>query len=307
MKRKKLNINRLLRRLRGNRKHKDRLFQKVFERKEDLLALYNAVNHTSYTNAEELEITTLDDVIYLSMKNDLSFIISATLNLYEHQSTFNANMPIRGLLYFARLYEAYIKKNKLDIYGHKMIDLPEPRYIVFYNGRSNQPDEKELKLSDAFHSDNPNPVLECRARMININLGHNQELMESCKRLWDYSYFIAEVNQNLDKGYALETAIKKAMDVCIEKGILLDILEKSRNEVFDMLLTEYDEKLHMKTLYEQGKEAGLEEGFGSGYDSANERINTLNEMLKRDNRLDDLFRSFSDKEFQKRLLQEYKL
>ena len=88
-----------------------------------MLALYNAVNHTSYTNAEELEITTLDDVIYLSMKNDLSFIISATLNLYEHQSTFNANMPIRGLLYFARLYEAYIKKNKLDIYGHKMIDL----------------------------------------------------------------------------------------------------------------------------------------------------------------------------------------
>ena len=197
MKRKKLNINRLLRRLRGNQKHKDRLFQKVFERKEDLLALYNAVNHTSYTNAEELEITTLDDVIYLSMKNDLSFIISATLNLYEHQSTFNANMPIRGLLYFARLYEAYIKKNKLDIYGHKMIDLPEPRYIVFYNGRSNQPDEKELKLSDAFHSDNPNPVLECRARMININLGHNQELMEDCKRLWDYSYFIAEVNKLL--------------------------------------------------------------------------------------------------------------
>lgn len=103
-----------------------------------------------------------------------------------------------------------------------MLDLPKPRYIVFYNVRSNQPDEKELKLSEAFRSDNPNPVLECRARMININLGHNQELMESCKRLWDYSYFIAEVNQNLDKGYILETAIKKAMDVCIEKGVLLE-------------------------------------------------------------------------------------
>jgi len=137
--------------------------------------------------------------------------------------------------------------------------------------------------------------LECRARMININLGHNQELMESCKRLWDYSYFIAEVNQNLDKGYALETAIKKAMDVCIEKGVLLDILEKSRNEVFDMLLTEYDEKLHMKTLYEQGR------------DKERERINALNEQLKADNRMDDLFRSFSDKEFQKELLKEYKL
>ena len=107
--------------------------------------------------------------------------------------------------------------------------------------------------------------MECRARMININLGHNQELMESCKRLWDYSYFITEVNQNLDKGYALEAAIKKAMDVCIEKGVLLDILEKSRNEVFDMLLTEYDEKLHMKTLYEQGQE--------NGRDAERERMN----------------------------------
>ena len=307
MKRKKLNINRLLRRLRGNRKHKDRLFQKVFERKEDLLALYNAVNHTSYTNAEELEITTLDDVIYLSMKNDLSFIISATLNLYEHQSTFNANMPIRGLLYFARLYEAYIKKNKLDIYGHKMIDLPEPRYIVFYNGRSNQPDEKELKLSDAFHSDNPNPVLECRARMININLGHNQELMEGCKRLWDYSYFIAEVNQNLDKGYALETAIKKAMDECIEKGILLDILEKSRNEVFDMLLTEYDEKLHMKTLYEQGKEAGREEGLKEGQDMEKERINKLYSILLAEKRTDELAKAVNDEKYLEELLRRYNL
>ena len=303
MKRKKLNINRLLRRLRGNRKHKDRLFQKVFERKEDLLALYNAVNHTSYTNAEELEITTLDDVIYLSMKNDLSFIISATLNLYEHQSTFNANMPIRGLLYFARLYEAYIKKNKLDIYGHKMIDLPEPRYIVFYNGRSNQPDEKELKLSDAFQSDNPNPVLECRARMININLGHNQELMEDCKRLWDYSYFIAEVNKNLDKGDMLEKAIKKAMDECINKGVLLDILEKSRNEVFDMLLTEYDEKLHMKTLYEQGKEVGREEG----QDMERERINKLYSTLLAEKRTDELAKAVNDEKYLEELLRKYNL
>ena len=118
------------------------------------------------------------------------------------------------------------------------------------------------------------------------------------------SAFVSQIGAEKSSG---SEAIKKAMDVCIEKGVLLDILEKSRNEVFDMLLTEYDEKLHMKTLYEQGKEAGLDEGFGSGYDSANERINTLNEMLKRDNRLDDLFRSFSDKEFQKRLLEEYKL
>ena len=295
MKLRKWNINRLWRRLRINRKYKDRLLQKVFERKEDLLTLYNAINHTSYSNPDDLEITTLDDVIYLSMKNDLSFIVSATLNLYEHQSTFNANMPIRGLMYFARLYESYIKKNKLDIYNYRLVDLPEPQYIVFYNGRDNQPDERILKLSDAFRSKNPEPALECRARMININLGHNQKLMESCKRLWDYSYFIAEVNQNLDKGYGLETAIKKAMDECIKKGVLSDILEKNKSEVFHMLLTEYDEKQHLKNVYQEGRE------------EASERINKLIILLMEDGRTDDLMKAAKDSTYQEKLFKEYKI
>ena len=295
MKLRKWNINRFWRRLRINRKYKDRLFQKVFERKEDLLTLYNAINHTSYSNPDDLEITTLDDVIYLSMKNDLSFIVSATLNLYEHQSTFNANMPIRGLMYFARLYESYIKKNKLDIYNYRLVDLPEPQYIVFYNGRDNQPDERILKLSDAFRSKNPEPALECRARMININLGHNQKLMESCKRLWDYSYFIAEVNQNLDKGYGLETAIKKAMDECIKKGVLSDILEKNKSEVFHMLLTEYDEKQHLKNVYQEGRE------------EASERINKLIILLMEDGRTDDLMKAAKDSTYQEKLFKEYKI
>ena len=222
-------------------------------------------------------------------------MISATLNLYEHQSTFNANMPIRGLLYFARLYEAYIKKNKLDIYNYKLVELPEPQYIVFYNGRDQQPDEQMLKLSDAFQTNNPSPVLECQARMININLGHNQELVESCKRLWDYSYFIAEINQNLDKGYGLETAIKKAMDVCIKKGVLNDILEKNRNEVFHMLLTEYDEKLHLKTLYRQGQE------------DERERMNKLIVILTEDGRTDDLIKAAKDPVYQEKLFEEYHL
>ena len=291
----KWNMNRLWRRLRINRKYKDRLFQRVFERKEDLLTLYNAINHTSYSNPDDLEITTLDDVIYLSMKNDLSFIVSATLNLYEHQSTFNANMPICGLMYFARLYEAYIKKNKLDIYNYRLVDLPEPQYIVFYNGRDNQPDERILKLSDAFKSKNPEPALECRARMININLGHNLALMESCKRLWDYSYFIAEVNQNLDKGYGLETAIKKAMDECIKKGVLSDILEKNKSEVFHMLLTEYDEKQHLKNVYQEGCE------------EASERINKLYSILLEEKRMDDLAKAINDSVYRNKLFEEYKL
>ena len=88
MKQNKLNIVRILKRFTVNRKHKDRLFQRVFADKKDLLDLYNAINGTDYTDPDELEITTLEDVIYMSMKNDMSFIVSSTLNLYEHQSTF---------------------------------------------------------------------------------------------------------------------------------------------------------------------------------------------------------------------------
>ena len=263
MKLNKWNISRFWRRLNPRRKYKDKLFQRVFCEKQDLLDLYNAVNQTSYTNPDDLEITTLEDVIYLSMKNDLSFIISSTLNLYEHQSTFNPNMPIRGLIYFARLYEAYIKQHTLDVYSHQRISLPAPQFIVFYNGRENQPDELILKLSDSFtpHVPEPHnsPVLECQARMLNINYGHNQKLLDSCKRLHDYSYFVAEVNRNLDFGYDLKDAIYHAMNVCIKKDVLSDILAKSQSEVFNMLLTEYDEKLHLKTVYNEGHEDGTKE------------------------------------------------
>ena len=132
MKLKHTKFVRFMRKFHVRRKYKDRLFQKVFEDKKDLLELYNAVNETNYTNPDELEITTLEDVIYLSMKNDLSFIIGSTLNLYEHQSTYNPNIPIRSLIYFARLYEAYINKNGYNVYGHKLIKLPTPQFIVFY-------------------------------------------------------------------------------------------------------------------------------------------------------------------------------
>lgn len=296
MKQRTWNIQKALKILYPNRKYKDRLFQKVFEKKEDLLDLYNAINHTTYTNPEELEITTLDDVIYLSMKNDLSFVISATLNLYEQQSTFNPNMPIRGLMYFARLYEAYVKQNNLDIYGKTLIKLPAPQYIILYNGREEQPDELILRLSDAFEGkEKKEYALECQARMLNINLEHNQKLMKSCKRLYDYSYFIAEVNRNLDTGLILVQAIRKAIDTCIEQNILKDILLKSKSEVVHMLLTEYDEKKHMKHIYEEGKLEGYE------------RVNKLYDRLLTEGRNEDLKKALKDPEYLEKLFKEYGL
>ncbi|MDY3795845.1 MAG: hypothetical protein SOZ81_03925, partial [Agathobacter sp.] len=116
----------------------------MFRDKEYLLELYNAINRTNYSNSDDLEITTLEDVIFMSMKNDKSFIISSTMNLYEHQSTANPNMPIRGLLYFAQLYDEYIKLHDLDVYGRKLVKLPTPQYIVFYNGKEEIPDDQTL-------------------------------------------------------------------------------------------------------------------------------------------------------------------
>lgn len=97
--------------------------------------------------------------------------------------------------------------------------------------------------------------------MLNINYGHNQKLLDSCKRLHDYSYFIAEVNKNLDSRYDLNDAIYQAMNVCIKNDVLSDILTKSQSEVFNMLLTEYDEKLHLKTVYNEGHEDGTKEAI----------------------------------------------
>lgn len=246
--------------LRVNRKYKDRLFRFLFRNKKDLLDLYNAVNGSNYDNPEALEIVTMEDVIFLKMKNDLSFMVANRLNLYEHQSTYSPNMPLRGLIYLARQYEGLIAKEQENIYGSRLIVIPTPEFVIFYNGTKEQPDQMNLYLSDAFTEGRGSGCLECTAQMLNINRGHNQELMEKCRRLWEYAEFIAEVNDNLSKGYSLKRAINTAINSCIERDVLGDVLLKNKAEVMDMLLTEYDEKKHMKAIRKEGYEDGLEAG-----------------------------------------------
>ena len=246
--------------LRVNRKYKDRLFRFLFRNKKDLLDLYNAVNGSNYDNPEALEIVTMEDVIFLKMKNDLSFMVANRLNLYEHQSTYSPNMPLRGLIYLARQYEGLIAKEQGNIYGSRLIVIPTPEFVIFYNGTKEQPDQMNLYLSDAFTEGRGSGCLECTAQMLNINRGHNQELMEKCRRLWEYAEFIAEVNDNLSKGYSLKRAINTAINSCIERDVLGDVLLKNKAEVMDMLLTEYDEKKHMKAIRKEGYEDGLEAG-----------------------------------------------
>ncbi len=264
---------------RADRKYKDTLFRFIFHDKPDLLTLYNAVNGTNYQDPEALEINTLENVIYLKMKNDLSFLIGASMNLYEHQSTWNPNMPLRGLLYFAQLYERYVDKNGYRLTGSSQIPLPFPNYVVFYNGQEKQSDKTELLLSGAFESPREGilPCLECRATVLNINSGHNRELLEKCRRLWEYSEFIREIRDNLQKGMILEEAIEWATNYCLEQGILADILRKSQMEVRNMLLEEYNEKAEREYLLKEGQIQGLEQGRIQGLEQG--RIQMIENAL----------------------------
>ena len=299
MSKNKQNMDRNQERVFVRNKHKDLLFQRVFADKRDMLDLYNALNGTNYTDIDALSIVTLEDAIYMSIKNDLSFIVASTLNLYEHQSTINPNMPLRGLVYLAKEYRTYYDNSDQSIYSRKLIKLPRPQYIIFYNGTEEQPEEKYLRLSDAFEpaGNGEEPMLECIAKQININYGYNQKLLDTCKQLHDYSYFINEIRANITEGFILSEAISQAMDSCIRKEILVDILSKQRSEVYDMLLTEFDEERYERTLRQDALEDGIEKGEN--------RLNKLIEILLSEGRIEDLRKSTIDKEYRRQLMKEF--
>ena len=233
-----------------NREYKDRLFKFIFKDKEKLLSLYNALNSSHYTNPEDIEITTLEDVIYCKMKNDVSFIIDDRLSLFEHQSTYNPNMPLRGFLYFAKHFEKYVAESDVDIYGKSLIELPTPKFVVFYNGIGMKDEKIVLHLSDAFVKEKEKACMELEALVLNINYGKNKKLMESCRPLMEYSYFVQKVKR-YSESLERDAAIELAVDECIRENILKDILIKNREEVVDMLLTEYDEEKRIRIMTKQ--------------------------------------------------------
>ena len=257
--------------IQGNRNYKSSLFCMVFENQDDLLDLYNAMNNSNYTDATQLRINTIENILYISMKNDVSFMIDGTMNLYEHQSTKNENMPLRGFLYFARLFEKYLVENDLDIYSSRIQKIPTPKYIVFYNGKGNEPDERIMRLSDAFQKEGG--CVECEARLLNINYGRNRKLMEKCRRLEEYSIFVATVRKHKKENVSLVDAITRAIDECIEKGILVDILTKQRSEVLEVLLTTFNQELYEKNLKQDAYEDGILQGISMGeYNKSKELV-----------------------------------
>lgn len=241
-----------------HRTYKDRIFRMLFKEKSELLKLYNAMNNTTYENSDDFVVTTLDNAIYMGMKNDISFLLYDILTLYEHQSTHNPNIPLRNLFYVADLYSVLTKDKNL--YGTKMIRIPEPKFIVFYNGIDEKQEQFTLKLSDMFSTSSEHTSLELETQVFNINWGYNKELMSKCKSLHDYSVFV-NLMRNYHRSLPLENAIEKAINECIANDILADFLRQNRAEVLKMGIYEYNEAQHIKLEREDAEEDGIQKGI----------------------------------------------
>lgn len=286
--------NRSRKRMRRN--VKDRLFRYLFGNdREALLDLYNALNETEYRDPSQLEIVTIESAVYVVMKNDLAYILSGTLSMYEHQSTYSPNLPVRFLIYLAQEYQMVIEKAEKSLYGSGQISLPTPQCIVFYNGVKEIPEERTLKLSDAFENKKVRADVELTVRMLNINYGHNKQLMEKCKILEEYSKLVNVIRDRMAVEKDIQTALNRAVDSCIEKGILKEFLLKNRAEVLGMLLEEFDAEKYERTIRSEGREEGKVE------------VNRLGILLTEAGRSDEFLKSLSDRELQKKLFVEFGL
>ena len=282
------------------RNYKDSVFRMLFKNKENLLSLYNSLNKTAYTDVDELEITTLENAVYMNYKNDVSFVFDFELMLYEHQSTVNPNMPLRDLLYVTSILQKRISSENL--YGSKRVMIPSPRFVVFYNGVDSQPERQILKLSDAYEKKQGQPELELTVTVYNINRGFNDEIMDACRTLREYAMYVEQVRAYA-KQLPLGEAVEKAVDYCIKAGILSEFLRKNRAEVIMLSIFEYDEEAHHKLLYEEGVEDGMERERAQG-ELRLARVNKLNSILIDMGRIDDLKRATADKAYQEQLMNE---
>ena len=242
----------------------DHLFIAIFGKDSERskrwrLELYNALNNTNYTDPDALELNTLENVIYIKMHNDVSFLIDSQMTLYEHQRTTNPNMPLRGFFYFAQLYQKYIDSKRELIGTSTLIKIPNPNYIVFYNGDKGRDADYELKLSDAFFHEDKSGKFEWTARVLNVNKEYNLSLQKKCKPLYDYIQFVSRINENKENGMTIEEAVDEAVDWACEQNLLEGYIREQKAEVKMNLLTEYDEEAYIRIWRRDGIIQGKQE------------------------------------------------
>lgn len=255
----------------GNREYKSDVFSMLMEDPHNALSLYNAMNGSSYTDPDMVEMCRLDKGVSLSIRNDAAFVLDSNLSLYEHQSTVCPNMPIRNLIYFTNIAEQMLKKR--NIYGRSLIRIPTPRFAVFYNGDEEQPEQYDMKLSDAFMRPSDDPQLELKCRVYNINHGKNAALLEHCPMLKGYMIFVDYVRMyHRENDYEnLQLAIERAINRCINENVLKDFLENNRSEVIKVTDMDYTFEKQLTLEREEAIEEGLELGRKQGLEQGLEQ------------------------------------
>ena len=266
----------------GNREYKSDVISMMLQIPEYALDVYNAMNDSVYTDPDMIQIMRLENGISLSVRNDASFFISNYLNLYEHQSTYSPNAPLRFLIYLTNLLKKTIRKR--DLYGRKRVQIATPHFAVFYNGTEKRPEKEVLKLSDAFIHQTDTPEIELTVTVYNINPNNNTQLLEKSEVLRSYMIFVNRVRENLEhqKKIAqnapeydeaayeeeLEVAINEAIDYCVKHHIMEEFFRENRNEVTKSMVLDYTwerrEELIRAEEYEDGKREGLEIGRAEG-------------------------------------------
>ena len=241
------------------RNYKDKLFRRIFGAEDKRgsrwrLELYNALSGKNHNNPSELEVTTLENVLFIKMKNDVSFLVDSQMSLWEHQSTINPNMPLRGLFYFSLLYQNYLISLDEAVFTTKLIKIPSPQYYVFYNGDETTEDICKIKLSDAFINFTDSGDFEWTATMININKNHNETLHKKCKPLYDYCEFIDRIKINIKEGIEKEAAIDEAIEWAIKQNLLEGLIKEQRAEVKMDLLTDFNQEQYDRIRRREGYE-----------------------------------------------------
>jgi len=238
-----------------NREYKDRLFKFIFGNPQNrpwTLSLYNAMNGTSYTVPEQIVLTTIEDAVYMNMKNDVSFLVANTMSFYEQQSTFNPNMPMRFLIYSGMVYSKYVEQtDSYHPYSTAQQKAPTPKCVCFYNGKQETEDRTILSLSSAFAEE---ADIEVKVTMLNINYGRNKELMNACQPLREYAWFVSKVNEKQKELDNLEAAVDAAIDLMPEDYLIRAFLIANRAEVKRMCITEYNEAKTLADEREEGSE-----------------------------------------------------
>ena len=257
-----------------NREVKSDVFSMLMEDKENALSVYNALNDSDYKDADLVEMKTLEKGISLTIRNDAAFIVDMSLNIYEHQSTYSPNIPLRYLIYLAEILKPMIKNR--NIYGHSKVKIPTPKFAVFYNGKEDRPEKEILKLSDLFEKPTDNPEIELICEVRNINPDKDREILKKSQILNEYMTFIEKVREYAASEDDSKNSISMAIDWCIENHILENFLRARKAEVLrtmtlDMTF-EHREEMYRDEIKEMGDVIA----------------NQSNQLMEQSNQLSDL-------------------